>query len=382
MSFSPWLQPPIPCSWAIEASRTEAMTVLNWRKLPAPALLTDPALRAHWDRLNASRLDLPFLSADAVGAALQCFASGAEHLVVAEQQRQPVAMLLVQPDGAMRWRSFQPSQLPLGAWVAAPELGLQTLCRSLLRGPLGLCLAVSATQIDPRQAERQPDDADNRHDDYIDTAWVDIEGDFDTYWAARGKNLRQNLRKQRNKLAAEGTTTAMRILRQPEDMAPAIERYGALESSGWKSGQGTAVAPDNAQGRFYTRLLEQAAARGEALVFEYLFADRTAAMNLCLLRAGTLVVLKTTYDETIPKALSPASLLREEELQHIFAGSEVRRIEYYGRVMDWHTKFTSNRRTIYHLTTYRWPWLKALAERRRAAAPAPAPAAVLQAEES
>lgn len=349
------------------------MSALIWRRLPAAALFTDRSLCAHWDRLNSLRLDLPFMSADAVGAALQCFGSGSEHLMVGEmadeQQHEPAALMLMQPDGPLRWRSFQPSQLPLGAWVALPELTIQSVCRSLLRGPLALCLAVSATQVDPRQAARQADDADNRHDDYIDTAWVDVDGDFETYWAARGKNLRQNMRKQRNKLAAEGTAVTMRILRKPEEMAPAVGRYGALESSGWKSGQGTAVASGNAQGRFYTRLLEQAAARREALVFEYCFDGRTVAMNLCLLRAGILVVLKTTYDETIPKTLSPASLLREEELQHIFAGNEVRRIEYYGRVMDWHTKFTSNRRTMYHLTTYRWSWLKSLAQRRRAAAP-------------
>jgi CelD/BcsL family acetyltransferase involved in cellulose biosynthesis len=345
------------------------MNALIWRKLPTSALLTDPSLRAHWDRLNASRLNVPFMSADAVGAALQCFASGGELLLVGEENRQTVALLLVEPDGPMRWRSFQPSQLPLGAWVASSHLSVQGVYRSLLRGPLGLCMAVSATQIDPLQADRCSDDADNRHDDYIDTAWVDIEGDFDTYWAARGKNLRQNMRKQRNKLAADGTTTTMRVLRAAQDMAPAIQRYGTLESSGWKSGQGTAVAPDNAQGRFYTLLLEQAASRGEAVVFEYLFGDHTVAMNLCLLRAGTLVVLKTTYDEAIPKTLSPASLLREEELRQLFAGGEVRRIEYYGRVMDWHTKFTSNKRTLYHLTTYRWPWLKTLAQRRRSAQP-------------
>ncbi|MDP2004473.1 MAG: GNAT family N-acetyltransferase [Rubrivivax sp.] len=357
------------------------MPELTWRKLPAAAMHADPALCAQWDRLNAQGLNLIFMTADAVCAALACFGEGNESLVIGEHGGQPVVLMLVQPDGALRWRSFQPSQLPLGAWVAEPGRSLQSLCRSLLRGPLGFCLAFSATQVDPLQAARAADGADNRHDDYIDTAWVELAGDFDTYWAARGKNLRQNLRKQRNKLAAEGTVTALRVLTKPEEMAPAIARYGALETSGWKSQEGTAVAPDNAQGRFYTRVFEQAAARGEALVFEYLFGERTAAMNLGLCRAGTLVVLKTSYDESIPKALSPASLLREEELQYLFADQAIKRMEYYGRVMDWHTKFTPHRRTVYHLTTYRWPWLKRLAQRRRVQAPTPTPV-VAEAQET
>ena len=87
-------------------------------------------------------------------------------------------------------------------------------------------------------------------------------------------------------------------------------------------------------------------------------------------------VLRTSpLAESLPKTLSPAFLLREEELQHIFAGQEIRRIEYYGKVMDWHTKFTESSRSLYHLTAYRWPLLKRLAERRRGPALAEATAA-------
>lgn len=343
-------------------------TTLTWRRLPASALLHDEALRRRWDELNAARLDLPFMSADAMTAALDAFGTGRELLLVAEQQGRPAAMLLVVPDGMLRWRTFQPSQLPLGAWVAAPPLMLPDLCRSAMRWPLPACLVMSITQVDPLMAERQDDANDTYHGDYIDTAWIDVEGSFEDYWAGRGKNLRQNLRKQRNRLAADGTPTEMRWLRRPEDMAPAVARYGALESAGWKAGEGTAIHPDNPQGRFYTQLLEAAARRGEALVSEYLIGGRCAAINLALLRRGKLVVLKTTYDESMPKTLSPAFLLREEELQHIFGGSEIRRIEYYGRVMDWHTKLTDQQRTLYHLSAYRWPLLKQQAERRRKAA--------------
>jgi len=351
------------------------MTSLIWQTRPGTAFRDDTALHSEWDRLNAERLDLPFQGAHAMAAALRAFGDGTERLAIGIAHGKTQAMLLLVPDGALRWRTFQPSQMPLGAWVAAKELALPGLSRSLVRGPLGLCLALSITQIDPLQAPREADAPDNRHSNYIDTAWVDIQGSFDDYWAARGKNLRQNMRKQRNKLAADGTTPLMRVLQSPDDMAGAIARYGAMESAGWKSSDGTAIHPDNAQGRFYTALFEDAARRGEARVYECLFDDRTVAMNLCLLRKGVLVVLKTTYDESVPKALSPAFLLREEELRHFFSSTEVRRVEYYGRVMDWHTKLTENNRSLHHLTTYRWPLLKALAERRRSSASSTASAA-------
>ena len=137
-----------------------------------------------------------------------------------------------------------------------------------------------------------------------------------------------------------------------------------MESGKRKAERGTAIHPDNAQGRFYSELLEHASRRGEAVVYQYLFNERVVAMNLCLQRNGILVVLKTTYDESI-KSFSPAFLLRENELQEIYREGQVKCIEYYGRLMDWHTKLTDRKRGLYHLTQYRWPVLKKLANVRR-----------------
>jgi hypothetical protein len=80
-----------------------------------------------------------------------------------------------------------------------------------------------------------------------------------------------------------------------------------------------------------------------------------AASDLCLVRNGMLVVLKTTYDETL-KPLSPALLLREDELQWIFAQGNIHVVEFYGRVMDWHRKLTDDVRTMYHLNCYGHSW--------------------------
>jgi CelD/BcsL family acetyltransferase involved in cellulose biosynthesis len=327
-------------------------------------LQTDTKLLQDWDRLNATRGNLPFLSSDAIVTALTALGDTSERLVIGYAGTKVCAMFLMVSLGQFRWQTFQPSQLPLGAWVAEASLPLQDLAHSLQRGPLGFCLVLSITQVDPNIAPRCGDTSTSRTLDYIDTGWIDIAGTFDDYWAARGKNLRQNMRKQRTKLAAENTTLTMQVLRDHADMAGAIARYGSLESAGWKAQNGTAIHPDNAQGRFYRELLEHGSLRGEAAVYQYLFNDRVVAMNLCVLRGGVLVVLKTTYDESI-KTFSPAFLLREEELQEIFREGHIKRMEYFGKVMDWHAKLTDNKRTLYHLTTYRWPFIKKFAESRR-----------------
>lgn len=340
---------------------------INWSRLPARALQDQEELRDIWNQLNAARENLPFLSSEAMVTALSCFGSGSEQLLVARSAGRACAMVIVTPAGRLRWQTFQPSQIPLGAWVALPGWSLCDIGRQIMRGPLGLCLALSITQVDPRMEPRPQEEPDTRLSDYIDTGWVDIEGEFADYWAARGKNLRQNMRKQRSKLAAEGIETTMRVLRDRDEMAKAIADYGVLESAGWKAQEGTAIHPDNTQGRFYRDLLEQACVRGEGVVYEYLFGDKVVAVNLCLQRDGVLIVLKTTYDESI-QVFSPASLLRESELIDIFREKSVRRIEYYGRLMEWHTRLTENKRALYHLTIYRGAWVKGLATKRQAKA--------------
>lgn len=339
-------------------------TNIQWKNLAAASLQKDETLRQEWDRLNACHGDLPFLSCDAIISALTILGDGKERLLVGSEDSKFAAMFILCSQGGLRWQTFQPSQLPLGAWVAERHLALADIGRSLMRGPVGLCLGLSITQVDPRITERQPDGPDTQSADYIETGWIDIVGSFDDYWAARGKNLRSNMRKQRTKLQAEGIQLTMQVLTATEDMAPAVARYGVIESSGWKAGKGTAIHPENAQGRYYRELLEHASKRSEALVYQYWFGDRVVAMNLCLVRSGTLIVLKTTYDETI-QGYSPAFLLREAELQELHAEGTVKHLEYFGRLMEWHTKWTENKRTLYHLTIYRWPFLKKLAEARR-----------------
>jgi hypothetical protein len=136
-----------------------------------------------------------------------------------------------------------------------------------------------------------------------------------------------------------------------------VRDYGRLESAGWKAGSGSAVDAANAQGRFYTQMLEAFARVGGARVYRYWFGDQLVAMDLCIHERDCIVILKTAYDESVPANLSPALLMREEAVRGLFDDGRFARIEFYGRVMEWHTRWTDAVRTLYHLNLYRWPLL-------------------------
>ncbi len=309
-----------------------------------------------WDAVNSACQGLPFLRSTFLRPLLREFGTGREVLVLGMEGETAIAAALIVQKGPGAWELFQPSQLPLGAWLLRPGHDVGSVLREILPRLPGFALTLGITQQDPNLTPRPSDTPCLRTLDYIQTAWMAVNGSFEDYWNARGKNLRNNMRKQRAKLEGEGVTTRLEVLTSPADVAQAIRDYGVLESSGWKAEGGTAIHPDNAQGRFYRAMLEAFCAQGAARIYRYRFGDKVVAVDLCIEGEGALVILKTTYDETI-KALSPALLMRQDAFKALFDERRVRRVEFYGKLMEWHTRWTNDFRTLYHINFYRWSWL-------------------------
>ena len=307
---------------------------------------------ARWDALQRLSARVPFLESAFLLPLLDEFATGHEVLVLGRQQGNLCAAAILTRTRAGIWQTFQPSQLPLGAWLSAPDANISDLGESLLRSLPGINLSVGIAQADPVFQERPIDDERLRTADYIAINWVGIDQPFDAYWEARGKNLKSNIRKQRAKLQAEGILATLECVTRPQDVALAIQEYGALESAGWKGAGGTAVHPGNAQGRFYRKMLENFCALGRGRICRYRFNDKIVAMDLCVEDAEQIVILKTAYDESY-KTVSPSMLMRQDQFRELFKDGKLKRIEFYGKQMDWHTRWTANARTLYHLTVYR-----------------------------
>jgi hypothetical protein len=336
---------------------------MSWTIVPARDFARHAA---RWERLHAAGSASPLLAVDFVQALLDAFGTGRELLAWhgrEDDDGDTDAMTIVVPSGFGIWDTFQPAQAPVGLWLQVDTRPADGLLAGLLQALPGPALMVGLMQCDPMLMARPDDDAPSgaRSFDYIRTARITVQGSFDDYWNGRGKNLRNNLKKQRNRLRQDGIATRLEIVRAPELMAGAVADYGKLETSGWKAGEGTAVDAANDQGRFYRAMLEALARRGAASVYRYWFdgpdGPRLAAMDLCVEGGNCIVILKTAYDETLGPQLSPALLMREEATRGLFDARRFERIEFYGRVMEWHTRWTDEVRTMYHLNGYRWPLL-------------------------
>ena len=313
-----------------------------------------------WQSLNHEWGACPLLDKDFVIPLLQEFGTGMEVLACCENENRVQAMAILTRTGPGVWQTIQPSQAPLGMWMHRPEAELGPILKELFKTLPGYPLVVGITQQDPDFFCRPDHTATLKTIDYQQTARITLEGSFEGYWAARGKNLRHNMKTQRSKLVKNGVSLRLEVITKPEDVAQAIVDYGTLESAGWKGKLGTAVHADNGQGRFYRNMMEAFCRRGAGRIYRYWYNDKIASMNLCIEGNGVVVVLKTTYDESIKDGTSPAFLMRQEQCQELFDEGRLNRIEFYGKAMPWHFQWTNEIRTIYHVNNYRYPLLPRL----------------------
>lgn len=330
---------------------------MSWTLYPAAEFKN---YQHQWQSLNLEGMASPLLDQDFVVPLLREFGNGKEVLACHERDGRMQAMTILVPRGRGTWETFQPSQAPIGLWVQRPGLDGEQLLSGLIRALPGWPLVLGVTQQDPQLLSRPQDSGTTKTLDYIQTAKVPLEGSFDDYWNARGKNLRQNMKKQRNKLEKEGVVLRLQVSTAPEDVDQALSDYGHLESAGWKAQLGTAIHPDNAQGRFYKSMLEAFCARGAGRIYRYWYNDRVVAMDLCIEGKDAIVILKTTYDESIKDGTSPAFLLRQEQTRELFDERRLKSVEFYGKVMDWHLKWTDEVRTLYHVNNYRFSLISRL----------------------
>jgi hypothetical protein len=270
-----------------------------------------------------------------VEALIRHFGSDNVILAISSDSDNP-AMILMEKGKWNFWHTFQPSQAPIGLILTGNNINQESLIHDLIQCLPGYALGLGVLQQDPdHTAFREPRRFQNATVlDYIQTSRLTLAGSFSEYWRTRGKNLKKNMERQRRRIKENGDDFNIVEERDPRMVVSLLQEYEALEGAGWKGHMGTAVRSDNSQGRFYRDIFETAIRRDEGVIYRLLINGKTASCDLCLERNGMMVVLKTTYDETLP-AISPNVLMWQEIVKSLYSRGKVKVIEFFGRAGDW-----------------------------------------------
>ncbi len=297
---------------------------MTWEFKPAREHFS--AFVGDWDRLNAELYRRhPMFDSRFVGPLLQHFGDGTELLCIHRTGDTIDGALILRPRGLGRWSLFLPAQLQAGAVMVKDASLLDTLLPTLP----GHAWSLDLLAIDPAYA---PDWSFLRLPRIVTlhatTMAVAVDGNFTAYWQARPKNLIKNVRRYQRRAAASAGPLTVATYTEPDAVLAAVARYGKLESAGWKGKEGTAIASDNAQGRFYAETLARFAASGQARVVELRAGDRLVASRLFICHEAMWIILKTTYDET-QSAYAPGRLLLHAVLERAFAAMPDGSVEFY-----------------------------------------------------
>ncbi|MGI8728537.1 MAG: GNAT family N-acetyltransferase [Solirubrobacteraceae bacterium] len=141
--------------------------------------------------------------------------------------------------------------------------------------------------------------------------------EFPTTWqellASRSANLRQQWRRRRRALE-RGGELALRVTTGGDEFERDLDTFFALEASGWKGRQETAVASDPRTMHLYRSFARAAFQRGVLRLYLLELDGRALAADLGCAVGGIGFLIKTGFDDAEAR-LAPGLVLRGEVLR-------------------------------------------------------------------
>lgn len=333
---------------------------MTWHLLKARNALETPgnALVSEWAGLNSELFDdHPLLSPEFVVPLVRHFAGTDVLLAHADDPGAGRALVLLRPRRAGFWSTFLPSQAPISPALLDKGADIDRLIAELP----GVALGIDFLCQDPEYSGVAGESRDGAREQirHLTTTAAELNSSFEDYWAARPKNLRRNMKRYFNRLSASGDQPRLEVHTDIAEVHSGLQRYGLMESAGWKASAGTAIHPENQQGRFYADVLEGFGRRGDFRVYELYIGESLAASRLCILNRNMLIVLKTTYDENLSH-YAPGRVLLHMLLEREFSTREVSRVEFYTNANADSLSWATTSRDIFHVSQYRFSQLRSV----------------------
>ncbi len=314
--------------------------------------------RKEWDNLNANLYDShPLLNSDFIAPLVKYFADDHTHLAILSRGNSTQAMALLQKNNLIKWSSFLPSQLQISPVLFKDKDQAISLIKKLPFSVLMLDILAQDPLNSPFYGESSISNTNLSRMQHAITMNIAIQGSFESFWDSRSSKLRHNISRYLRRLRDNGLEFDLVINTGRTEINDSLNRYGELESLGWKAANGTAISPDNIQGKFYSDILNSFSLSENAEVYELFINKRLAASRLVIKNNMMLIMLKTTYDENLKK-YSVGRILLYLLIQNSFENKEIKYIEFYTNASKDQISWAGSTRSIEHVTVYRNNFIK------------------------
>ena len=320
---------------------------MNWSRYTLADYPSD--LWRDWDLLNLRYCQShPMLDSRFVQPLTKHFPAKI-NILAGFRDQEVVALILLDNAKGLIQLPYLPSQTQMALALLPDDISVIDLSDMQ-------CLPISALRLDLLAVDSQYQQVLLRLDGVETQARgtnmvVEASDSFADYWSQRPKNLRKNITRYKNRISKELGVYEFRAVTGKEGIGPAVERYGRMESLGWKGKLGTALHPDNAQGNFYREVLEKFSESDGAFVFELWVDGTMVASRLCIGNGRLLIILKTTFDERV-KMYAFGRMLLFEALKYIFELQLANTVDFYTNASKDQLSWATNSRQIYNVSIY------------------------------
>lgn len=308
------------------------------------------SLWENWDLLNERYCNAhPLLQSRFVQLLIKHFPAELEILTDYENGKCSTLVLLEAPNGLIQ-RAYHPAQSQIALLLAPQNLGKRfNLDKTKVSKNV---LKLDLFSIDPKYQRSAVEIPGLELAVKSTNTAIAVTDCFSDYWAKRPRNLRKNMSRYRNRVSKTLGGYTFKVLTDLQDISDAVDRYGLLESKGWKGVSDTALHPDNAQGHFYREIMESFARSENAYVFELWTNDQLVSSRLCISNDTLFIVLKTTYDEAL-KQYAFGRLLLFEMTKYVFDNNLAKSIDFYTNATSDQLNWGNESRDIFDGSTYK-----------------------------
>lgn len=177
----------------------------------------------------------------------------------------------------------------------------------------------------------------------LDDSWTEPESKLSS-------KRRSDLRRAMRRAEALGPVDLAVHAPGPDEVDALLQEAWAVEARSWRAKRHGALAQDTLRGPFFESFARLAAADGSLRVALLRAGDETLAMQLNLVHANALWLLKVGFDEAHGKC-SPGMLLTAETIRYA-ATEGLAAYEFLGVVESWTSIWTDVVRPYALLRTY------------------------------
>ena len=176
--------------------------------------------------------------------------------------------------------------------------------------------------------------------DSLSSPYIDMAGDWDSYYAGRSKKFRKVMRNKLNRVQRNGSTSIERIS-DPETIRSLLSEIFTVSAKSWKAEYGRSILDDPRVETFYKRITDVMGEKGIVELWLMRHDNRAIAFEYHLRDGGITYPIRADFDKAYSH-LSPGSLLEYEIIKALFDDDRIQGYnscgDTYEYLMKWATE--------------------------------------------